>query len=210
MPRWRLRGSSSTSRATSPQAPAHPDAERHGESHLLARQDLGRQNVAHRFAQDPLRREPAQLHPRRQRARRTRRDGDRGRARGSRSTPPCSSGPASSAARRDRSSCRCRAGGRASCCGRSARRNTRATRRTRAPAVACAANARREERRLPPEPDRGEVVEEHRLGRPRHRRGTIASHSGRAAPGSRGTTRSAIHVAQRRGHQRRRPRPPAS
>ena len=46
---------------------AHPDPERHRESHLLPRQDLGRDDRLHRLAQDPLGREPAQLQPGRQR-----------------------------------------------------------------------------------------------------------------------------------------------
>ena len=67
MPRWRAaRVEQHVARDVAPRA-AHPDAERHRESHLLARQDLARQDLAHRLAQDPLRREPAQLHARRQR-----------------------------------------------------------------------------------------------------------------------------------------------
>ena len=197
MPRCRLRRSSSTSRAMPLLRPAHPDAERHRESHLLAREDLARQHVAHGLAQHPLGREPSQLQAAAAGAPRTRRADDRETARGSRSRPPCSSGPASSAARRGRSSGRRRARdstavlfpfGRVELGSRRLRRRGAAA--IDEPRVAAGRPARR--------PIAGEVVEEHRSRACAATPGTTGWRSARCAPGSRGTTTCRAHELRTR------------
>ena len=74
-----------------------------GKSHLLARQDRRRNQIAHRLARRPPWSASRAASARPAAPPRARRGGRRGTARGSRSTRPCSSGPASSAARADRS-----------------------------------------------------------------------------------------------------------
>ena len=177
---------------------ARPEAERHGEPHLRPLQDRGGQQALGGLAEHALGRPARELQSRGHRRRELDEAGDRGRGRGSRSRRPCSSGPASSAARPGRSSCPRRAAVRATAVAPA--RSSHCRERAVGARRACTQGRRRSASspRCTRSGTAAKLSKNVASGVVLHRRGTSGARSarrGRAAPASRASATHCAHAA---------------